>query len=318
MVTIESIDLNLLLVLHHVLEQRSVSRAAERLHVTPAAVSNSLARLRGLLRDPLVVRNGRGLALTPVATELTGQLSAVIGGLRRIVEGGQTFDPTSCRRRFTIASADNINPEVLPRIIRGCAAALPGAVFSIVSLDQAVLTDALATGEVDVLLGIPPQSPGLKTARAYSEELVCVADANAYRHRKLSLDQFLGRRHIAVVLQGRHPLDGVDAALAKHGQQRDIALTVPLFTTAAACVAGTSYFAMLPARMAAQLRGPFALRVLPSPVDLPTVQIQLAWHERSDRDEASSFFRSAVLRELKAAPERRTGRAHPRPHVSFA
>ncbi len=297
---VEAIDLNLLLVLHHVLATQSVSRAAESLHVTPAAVSNSLARLRELLGDPLVVRRGRGITLTPAAVELAPRLNVAIASLRDIVEGGVAFHAKRCARRFTVASADNLNPDVLPRIVRACAVELPKAELRIVSLDQAVAMDSLASGEVDALLGIPPESQGVRTVPAYAEKLVCVAADRVFRQRTLSLEQFLARRHVAVVLHGKYPIDMVDDALATQGLRRDIALSVPLFTTAAACVSGTPYLAMMPARMANQLGGPYGLRVFRSPVELPSVQILLAWHERSDADRASLFFRQVILQSLDA------------------
>lgn len=298
MVMLEGVDLNLMLVLHHVASGRSVSKAAAALHVTPAAVSNSLARLRDLLGDPLVVRRGRGITLTPFALELVPELEKALGILRAIVEGAGIFDAKSCARRFTVASADNLNPDVLPRIVRSFAAALPKAELRIVSLDQAVATDALASGELDMLLGIPPANPELRTAPAYDEELVCVAHAPSCRQRQMSLEQFLQRRHVAVVLHGEYPIDMVDSVLAERGLRRDILVSVPLFTTAAACLSATPYVAMLPERMARQLREPFKLRIFRSPVPLPRIQILLAWHKRSDHDEPSRFFRGLVQRAL--------------------
>lgn len=96
---LSSLDLNLLLVLDTVLSERSVARAAKRLHVTPSAISNSLAKLRVALGDPLVTREGRGIVPTPRATELQPALARAIAELERVVTQG-AFD----RSRVTAPS----------------------------------------------------------------------------------------------------------------------------------------------------------------------------------------------------------------------
>ena len=90
-VSIASIDLNLMFVLHTVLAERNVARAAERLHVTPSAVSNALARLRDVLGDPLVTRKGRGIVPTPRATELAPAIARAIDELEHALHSG-SFD----------------------------------------------------------------------------------------------------------------------------------------------------------------------------------------------------------------------------------
>src|SRR6059036_3188607 len=152
--SLEAVDLNLVLVLHHVLAEGTVVRAAGRLHVTPSAVSNSLARLRDLLGDPLFVRSGRKVVPTPLARELAPQVAATVEKLRVILEARREFSPEACTRSFTLASADNIG--ILPNITARFAQALPRASLRVVTLDHAVASDGLASGDIDVLLGLPP------------------------------------------------------------------------------------------------------------------------------------------------------------------
>src|SRR5262249_16192234 len=104
--SIEAVDLNLILVLHHVLTALTVVRAADRVHVTPSGVSNSLARLRTLLGDPLFVRSGRKVVPTPFARGLAPQVAATVDRLRHILEARSDFRPDTCTRSFTLASAD--------------------------------------------------------------------------------------------------------------------------------------------------------------------------------------------------------------------
>ena len=234
--SIEALDLNLVLVLHHVLSEGSVARAADRLNVTPSAVSNSLARLRAILGDPLFVRNGRALVATPRARELAPQVSGAIDHLRGILETRRDFSPAGCTRSFTLASADHIG--ILPNITDRFARVLPRASLRVVTLDHAVANDGLGSGDVDVLLGLPPNPPPeIRSEPAYTDRLVCaVWKKHAPTGRRFTLERFLEARHIAVALQGRHAIDYVDVVLSRLGHTRSVALSVPQFSLAAGCV----------------------------------------------------------------------------------
>jgi len=295
--SLEAIDLNLVLVLHHVLAEGTVVRAAERLHVTPSAVSNSLARLRELLGDPLFVRSGRKVVPTPFAQELAPQLTTAVEKLRIILEARHDFKAEACTRSFTLASADNIG--ILPNITTRFAQALPRASLRVVTLDHAVATNGLARGDIDVLLGLPPTiSREIRSEPAYTDRLVCAMwRKRAPTGRRLTLKRFLEARHVEVALQGKHPIDYVDGVLSRLGYQRSIAISVPQFALAASCIAGTPYITMLPASMAKGLASSLQLAIFRPPFELPAITILQLWHERSDVDRGSSLLR-AIIRQV--------------------
>ena len=122
---LSALDLNLLLVLHAVLEEGSVARAAERLHVTSPAISNSLARLRAQLDDPLLVRSGRGLVPTPRAKELAPILARIVEEAEQVIEG-PARDPAASTRELTLALADADQVASLPRLANALARTMPG------------------------------------------------------------------------------------------------------------------------------------------------------------------------------------------------
>src|SRR4029078_12452882 len=103
---LSTFNLNLLLALDGLLGERSVTAAAKRVRVTPSAMSHSLAELRELLGDPLLVRSGRSMVLTPRAGALVWPLHKLLGDTERLLRGGTTFDPTTAERRFVIAATD--------------------------------------------------------------------------------------------------------------------------------------------------------------------------------------------------------------------
>src|SRR5262249_12334708 len=207
--SIEGVDLNLFRVLHYVLCEGSVVRAAERLHVTSSAVSNSLARLREVIGDSLFVRNGRKLVATPRALELRRLVAAAIDNLRAGLECKVGFRLESCTRSFTIASADNIG--MLPSVVGRFSRLLPRATLRVVTLDHAVASDGLSSGEVDVFLALPPtMSRDWRSEPAYADRLVCgFSRDNPAARRKLTLARFLDCRHVEVALQGKYAIDYV-------------------------------------------------------------------------------------------------------------
>src|SRR5262252_8135743 len=133
-VSLANLDLNLLLVLHTVLRERNVARAARRLNVTPPAVSNALARLRVALDDPLVTRSGRGVVPTPRAAELEPVLARTFGELDAAVRGAD-FAPAHSEREFTLAIADVGQFARLPRVVALLAKEMPRARLRVVSID---------------------------------------------------------------------------------------------------------------------------------------------------------------------------------------
>jgi DNA-binding transcriptional LysR family regulator len=148
-VSLASLDLNLLLVLDTVLSERSVARAAQRLHVTPSAISNGLARLRVALADPLVTRKGRGIVPTPRATELAPALARAMTELERVVTR-DAFDSATCTRTFTLALADAGQVAWLPSIVSSLSKSMPNTRLRVVGIDSLLALGDLGSAEVDL------------------------------------------------------------------------------------------------------------------------------------------------------------------------
>lgn len=294
------LDLNLLVVLDTVLAERSVVRAARRLHVTPSAVSNALARLRGALDDPLVARSGRGIVPTPRAAELAPKLARALRDLDQAVSGS-AFDPASTTRQFTLAIADSGQLVRLPRLASLLDKEMPRSRLRVVGIDTLLSSGGLGGTEVDVVVGaLPEQGPGIHMAPLYDEHTILVARRNHPRVRdRISKADLASLRHVDVqVAPGRGYRD-LPARYARLGIERDVALVVPSFTTAAAVVAATDFVATLPASVVEVLGQRLGIRAVASPVRRLTVEIKLAWHERTEHDPAMRAFRAVVTRAME-------------------
>jgi DNA-binding transcriptional LysR family regulator len=288
MVNLQSLDLNRLVVLHAVLSERSVMRAAAVLHVTPSAVSNALARLRVTFDDPLLVKSGRGLVPTPRAMQLAC-----------VVEDQSRFESARTTRTFTLACSDAEQISEVPRIAAAFARKLPNARLRVMSVDELEAKGGLASGDVDVAIG-PAHGPVLDVhySDLYEEEgVLVVRKGHPQVRRQMSREQFNTLRHIDILLSLGGPGIGhriVEGFLAAHGLQRDIAISVPSFAAAAAIAAQTDWVAGMPRRMASVFLRQMPLTSVAMPVPAVRFRIQLLWHERTNQDAGARFFRTLI------------------------
>jgi DNA-binding transcriptional LysR family regulator len=301
------------LVLDSVLSERSVARAARRLHVTPSAISNALARLRAVLDDPLVTRRGRGIVPTPRALELAPVLARALRDLDLAVHGG-SFDPATSTRRFSLALADAGQLVRLPRIAALLASEMPRARLRVVGIDSLVSLGGLSGTEIDVAIGVPDRSAGVHAEELFDEPTALVARADHPATRKTrARHDIASLRHVAVeMVPGRNFRDRVALGYVRAGVAREVAMTVPTFSAAAAVVAATDYVATLPTSMLEVFGARIGLRAVAAPAPPHTVTMYLSWHERTHIDPAHNAFRSLIRRALqaktqpRAAPARRT------------
>ncbi|MCA9718948.1 MAG: LysR family transcriptional regulator [Myxococcales bacterium] len=302
-VNISALDLNLLVVVDAVLQERSATLAASRLHLTQSAVSNALRRARALFDDPLVVRSGRGFALTPRGESIAPRLAALLEETRALIHDSAGFRPQTSARRFTIACTDAVTSVLLPALLPRFAAALPRAQLRVVTLD-AVMT-GLERADVDLLIGAPPRvQPGCQGEVLFEDPLVVLARADHPAiGRRLALETYAGLPHAELALFGE-PEDQVDRALARHKLRRRIQVTAPHITALPFLVAGSDRVATLIRSVARAYTGSLALRGHAPPLELPPVVIQQIWHRRRDDDAGG-----ALLRELVRGAAKRLGRA---------
>jgi DNA-binding transcriptional LysR family regulator len=294
-VSIENVDLNLLQVLHVVLAEKSVARAARRLHVTPSAISNALARLRELLGDPLVTRKGRGIVPTPRATALAPTLASALRDLDAALFASH-FDAAACTRTFTLALADAGQLTYGPAIIASMAATLPRARLRMVGIDSLLALGNLASPEVDLHFGVPSRERGLHAKSLVEECSVLVARAEhpAARQRvsKRTLETL---SHIAVnMVPARGLRDPVADAYRRAGVRREVAISVATFTVAIAIVSETDLVTTIPESIVRRHAVRFGVVAIAGAIPQHRVQLVLNWHERTHADPASVVFREAV------------------------
>lgn len=293
-------DLNLLVLFEVVLETQHVGRAAERLHLSPSAISHGLGRLRRLLNDPLFLRTPKGVVPTARAAELAAPIRDVLSRVRSVISTAGSFDPATSRRRFTIGAPDGASAVFLPPLLSALREHAPGIDISVRQLlpaqgetspDDAwrAAFDELETRAMDIAI-IPIDDAPRRFAQRilYEEDFVIAMRAGHPFADKPTLDRFLAVQHLLVSHTGE-AFGFIDRLLAEQGLSRRIALTVPNFMFALAVIAETDLVAALPRAFVAMHGARFGVASVKAPMRLtrfriraiaPTVALQdegLAW-----------------------------------------
>lgn len=294
---ISQIDLNLLRVFDAIHRRGSVSRAAAELGLTQSAMSNALRRLRDSVGDPLFVRERYGVLPTPVADQLSPfvreALDAVDRGLDRIAR----FDPATAERSFSLIMTDIAEAVILPRLVEEFRVAAPGITARAINLPIEETAAALRSGEADLAIGYLPDFPGRFFQRhLFDTQYVCIAAADHPLTRTpLTLDGFRQARHAVAEAQGTGHFV-VEQTLEKLGIERRIGARVPHFLSIPFIVAASDLIATLPRALGVTMKNGPAVVMLDHPVDLPTVDIRLLWHERFHEDPANRWLRRVLTR----------------------
>lgn len=290
-----AVDPALLPVLDALLQTRNVSRAADKLGRTQPAVSHALARLRDQLGDPLLVRVGQKLALTPRAEALREPLHALLAQLAALTSPRRAFDPATSTRTFQLAATDYILAVVLPRLVADLRLRAPGVDLRVRPASTDIYGD-LGEGGVDLAFIVRlAEHAGIKVRKLFSDRFVClVAAGHPDIGGAIDLPTFLRLPHAFIAPLGT-PGGWVDRALAELGHRRRVAVTVPHFFVAPALVEDSDLVLTIPERIADMVLPGRRLRKLAPPLDLPTFDVHLAWHERVQHDPDNTWLRDQVL-----------------------
>jgi DNA-binding transcriptional LysR family regulator len=297
-VDLADVNLNLLGALDALLHERSVTGAARRAHVTPSAMSHALAELRELFDDPLLVRAGRGMALTPRADAIALPLRRVLLDAQAIVRDRGGFDPRTAVRNFVIAAPDFLSVLILPELMAAVAREAPRVSLEIVPSTRRGNAWMLETGELDLALGaIVDEAPGIRRIDLCTEGFACAVRREHPTIRgKLTLDDYVATSHLLITLGDSARPTWVDEALAARGRRRHVALRVRHFMAAPLVAARTDLVMTGPSMLIKYFAALVPLQVLEPPITLPTYPEEAYWHERFDSDPAHRWLREIVRR----------------------
>ncbi len=288
-------DLNLLPVFVALMEERNVTRAAERLGITQPALSNALGRLRDMLRDPLFIRERYGMKPTQVAEQLAPAISAALSGIDDLIRDQQDFDPARATRLFTIAPNSYVEYVLMPEIIARLRAEAPGIRLRLIPFGTDPAEAGAMSGTTDMVLGRMVDPPDNLVVQLLMEDgLACMVRADHPDIAdRMSREQFEHLKHVNVLPPGQLRA-GLFQVMDQHGLKREVAVSATHFLAVPEMVAATDYCATLPIRISHRLARDPRLKVVPAPVDFGTFPVQLAWHVRYRHDPAHRWLRALI------------------------
>lgn len=289
-------DLNLLRVFALLLDERNVSRAAARLHLTQSALSRALTRLRRDFSDPLFVRAPGGVLPTAKALALETPIREALERLNRLYETPQAFDPKTAKGVIRIATTDYFEQVVWSGLAGALNKRAPGVTMITMMTGSQVHVQPMRDGEVQLAVaGFFNDLPaGFMKQSIFSDSFVCAMRASpANKEKEMTLERFLSLSHLIVSPSGE--LDGaVDVALRKKGKKRHIAASVCSFLSSGPLVANSDLVLTAPSRLISKFNKYLSLRTFAPPLALPKINIVQVWHERYNRDPMLQWFRHAI------------------------
>jgi DNA-binding transcriptional LysR family regulator len=294
------LDLNLLLVFHHLLREKRVSAVATVLGMSQPAVSSALGRLRSSLGDELFLRTQRGMEPTPYALQLAEPVATALDGLQQALNVRASFDPATSERSFTLAMTDVGEMYFLPVLMDALAGAAPGVTLNVVAVTSASLKDDMASGRTDLALGLLPQlQAGFFQQALFRQPYVCLMrEGHPLAHAEgLPLSDFAAANHVRVMAAGTGH-GRIDAAISEtleqQGLQRRIRLTVPNYVALGDVLGHSDLIATVPERFAQRVTGPFALTTRALPLAVDGSAIHQFWHVRLHKDPGHQWLRELV------------------------
>ncbi|CAN7676348.1 LysR family transcriptional regulator [Mesorhizobium amorphae] len=285
-------DLNLLFALDILLTEGSVARAAEKLRLSPSAMSRTLARLREATGDPLLVRAGRGLVPTPRALELRQQTGRVVQDAETLLRPAKLLDLSRLDRTFTLRTNEGFVEEYGPRLVARIEADAPS-----VRLRFAPKSDkdvaSLREAAVDLEIGVAGETgPEVRIQALFRDRFIgAVRAGHPLSRGAITPERFAVGRHISVSRRGRER-GPIDEALNQLGLQRTVVCMVSGFSAALAMARASDLIASVPERHSQGSRA--SMFSFPLPVTTVEVTISMLWHPRLDADPAQRWLRDCV------------------------
>ena len=297
---IRGIDLNLLVVFDALYDVRSVTHAASRLSLTQPTVSGMLQRLRQTFSDPLFVRTSHGILPTPRAEALAGPVKDLLANARSLIVE-QTFDPKSAEATIRLCGSDYLQYSVIGPLIRAMRRVAPRLKVVVVPRPAIGVADMLVRGEVDLYFCARELAiPDFPSRHLFDDRYVCVTRKNhPLKGPRVTIKQLNAYDHVISDPTGRTLSGPIDAALARRGQARRVAVAVPTLHMLFDLLEGDDFVAFMPERVVQVRRA--ALKTFETNVATPPIEVLANWHPRVSGDARHKWLRELVVKVARAA-----------------
>lgn len=293
---VKNIDLNLLKALNALLEAGSVTKAAELANLSQPAMSRALNRLQHVIKDPLLVRSGRGMVLTPRGEALRMPVRDALAQVS-IVFKPAVFDPGKAQDRFRIMAPDYVAQMIMPEVLRQIFKLAPGIRIEMENLSASGITE-LCEGEISLGFGVVDDGPVLENVASqalFEDRQVCLMrKGHPMLKEGVKLEQFAATPQAMLSITGKGG-GRIDDVLKRHGLKRTIALRITQFMTISSVITPTNLIITVPEALAKQvMTSDLKLVPLPEELQTPPFTVSQIWHERFTKDAAHQWLRRLV------------------------
>lgn len=291
------IDLHLIKVLHIVLTERSVSRAAIRLGMYQPAVSAALRRLRDLAGDPLLVRSGAGMVPTDAGLRMIEPSASILRAAEVMFSDARGFDPATAKTVFSLAASDYLDPLFLPHLVAQIKSQAPYCRIEMRALSpESDYRAHLAQGDIDIVIGNWTEPPDdLHMGRLFGDDVVClVSRGHPAVRRGWDVKSWLEAEHIAPTPTYLGAKGVIDDHLEQLGLQRNIMARCPHFGLIPAMVASSLLVLTTGRQYCERYSEGLPLKILPCPIEFPRMMYYQLWHERSHASNSAKWLRERV------------------------
>jgi DNA-binding transcriptional LysR family regulator len=293
-INLAQLDLNLLLTLHALLKERSVTCAGETLGLSQSATSHALNRLRKLFNDPLLVRTSQGMMPTPHAENLIEPLQQILSEIEQLIQK-PTFDSKTAQGTVQIAATDYATVIILPAVLKRIAEEAPHLNIECHHWQENTL-EQLRTGSIDLALGgqDPPDSSEFNFQKLFVEDFVSIVRAgHPITQSDLTIETFLAWSHALITVTNSR-MGYMDTLLEELDMKRRILLRLPHFLSAPLIVARTDLILTLPRRLAIFFAEFANLSVLDPPIELGSFNYIQVWHKRRQHEPVHTWLRELI------------------------
>lgn len=291
----DKLDLNLLVALDALLQERSVSLAAERIHLSQSATSSALGRLRDYFGDELLVLKGRNMVPTARGEGLIAPVRALLEQIRETITVPPPFDPATSTRRLAIMASDFSIDVLLARALLAFADEAPGVTFEICPLADDVV-DELVRGRADVLISIDTTiSSDLPSAFLFEDDFVAVGwTDNPALAGGMTMDLYQTLGHVVTRFGKSRTPAFEEWAIRSQVVQRHVQVVAPDFTSVGTFLVGSQRIATVHRRLAQQMIGHLPLKIMEMPFQIPRIRQMAQWMPSSANDPAIGWLVSRL------------------------
>ena len=299
MMDLYRLNLNLLIALDILLEEKNVTLAAKKIFLTQSAMSNNLQQLRVIFKDELLIREKSGMTLTGYAKELQPQLHRVLSELGCLVTNCRRFDPKTSARVFKIGLSDYLSALILPQLIERLQKDAPNIKIRIVSAYHFNSIESFEKEEYDLAIGkIFQLSSPVQTQLLFKDTAVCIINPQhpLAQKKKITLKDYLAYQHIAVCADNPNFPPVIEQSLARLAAQRNIQVSLPFVVSIFTLIEHSKNLIatiMKSTALLFQHKRCYAVKTLP--FKIPATEFYLAWHRRFENDPGHQWIRQQIV-----------------------